>query len=56
MWDRIAASGLLIVGAVILFVLFTAALFIMERRDQQKSKQKTQPLRVVRMENTKRAA
>ncbi len=56
MWDRIAASGLLIVGAVILFVLFTAALFIMERKDQRKSKQKTQPLRVVRMENTKRAA
>lgn len=56
MWDRIAASGLLIVGAVILFALFTAALFIMEYKDQKKSKAKAQPLRVVRMENTKRAA
>ena len=56
MWDRIAASGLLIVGAVILFILFTTALFIMERKEQKKSKPKTQPLRVVRMENTKKAA
>ncbi len=56
MWDRIAASGWLIVGAVILFILFTAALFIMERKEQKKSKAKAQPLRAIRMENTKRAA
>ncbi len=56
MWDRIAASGWLIAGAVILFILFTAILFIMERKERKTSKRKTQPLRVVRIENSKRAA
>jgi len=54
MWDRIAVSGGLIIGAIVLFAVFTAALFILERRE--KNKRKSQPLRVVRIENTKKAA
>ncbi len=54
MLDRIAASGWLIVGAIVLFAVFTAALFILERKDEKKAK--VQPLRIVRAQNSKRAA
>lgn len=56
MWERIAVSSALIIGAVVLFAMFVAALVIMERKEERKNKRKAQPLRVVRMENTKRAA
>ena len=32
MWDRIAISGALTIGAIVLFIIFTAALIILERR------------------------
>lgn len=54
MWERIAASGMLVIGAVVLFAVFTAALFILERKTEKKSK--AQPLRVVREQESKRAA
>lgn len=54
MWERISASAILIVGAVVLFAVFTAALFILERKEDKKSK--AQPLRVVRAQESKRAA
>ncbi len=56
MLDRIAASGWLIVGAIVLFAVFTAALFILERKEEKKSSRKVQPLRIVRAQNSKRAA
>ena len=44
MWNRIAASSVLMIGAVILFIIFTAALFIMEKRSENPSKRRrTQP-------------
>ena len=33
MWERIAVSSILMIGAVILFVLFTAALFVIEKKN-----------------------
>jgi len=56
MWERIVISGGLIIGAIILFIAFTAALFILERREIKKNKRKAQPVRVVHMQNSKRAA
>ncbi|MDD5018526.1 MAG: hypothetical protein PHO15_10565 [Eubacteriales bacterium] len=37
MWERIMDSGALIVGAVILFVVFTAILFVIEKKDEKKA-------------------
>ena len=56
MWERIAASGILIIGAIVLFAVFTAALFILERKEIKRYKRKAQPVRLVHIENTKRAA
>lgn len=56
MWERIIFSGALIIGAIVLFAVFTAALFILERKETKRNKRKAQPVRVVHMENTKRAA
>lgn len=55
MWERIAVSSVLIIGAVVLFAVFTAALFIMER-DKKTKRKIRQPVRIVRTQNTKRAA
>ena len=56
MWERIATSGILIIGAIVLFAVFTAALFILERKEIKRNKRKAQPVRIVHIENTKRAA
>jgi hypothetical protein len=56
MWERIMISGGLIIGAIILFIAFTAALFILERREMKRNKRKAQIARIVHMQNSKRAA
>jgi hypothetical protein len=56
MWERIMMSGGLIIGAIVLFIAFTAALFILERRETKRNKRKAQPVRVVHMDSSKRAA
>lgn len=56
MWERIAASGILIIGAIVLFAVFTGALFILERKEIKRYKRKARPVRLVHIENTKRAA
>jgi hypothetical protein len=37
MWERIVLSGVLTAGAIVLFVLFTAALIIYEKRSENRS-------------------
>lgn len=56
MWERMVISSGLIIGAIILFIAFTAALFILERREAKKNKRKTQSVRVSCIQNSKRAA
>ena len=52
MWERIAASGALVIGAFVLFALFVGALFLLER----KPKKPAVRLRMIRCEKTDRAA
>ncbi len=56
MWERIAASSLLLAGAFVLFAVFTAALFLLERKDVKTRKRKTPSLCVAAARNDKRAA
>lgn len=57
MWERIAVSGVLVAGAIALFLVLTALLFFLERSEKE-SKQKKQPqaLRVIRYEKKNKAA
>ncbi len=56
MWERIAASGMLIVGAFVLFAVFTAALFLLERKDEKKADSKASAFRTASVSSTKKAA
>ena len=58
MWERISESGLLIAGAIILFLAMTVILFLLERREEKREKKvlRPQPLRVYRDIRTDRAA
>ncbi len=56
MWERILISSGLIIGAIVLFAGFTAALFVLERRETKKIKRTVQPVRTIRLQNSKRAA
>lgn len=59
MWDAILQSGRLIIGVLVMFTVFMAALFIMERggRRRRPGRRQARPaLRVVRCEKQDRAA
>jgi hypothetical protein len=51
MWERMMDAGLLVAGAVALFVVFTAILFVYERREEKKPIRRRPPLRVLRCDN-----
>lgn len=59
MWEALWQSGRLVIGVLLAFALFMAALFVMERGAQQKRADKRRPrpaLRVVRCEKQDKAA
>lgn len=57
MWERLWDASLLIAGAIVMFSVFTAVLFIYEYREDKKKRPVRRPqLRVIRCEKTRRAA
>lgn len=57
MWERIAVSGVLVAGAIALFLVLTALLFFLERNEkEEKQKKQPQALRVIRYEKKGKAA
>lgn len=48
MWERVAASAIVLAGAIVLFGVFTAILLIIERREIKKQPVR---LRVIRCQN-----
>lgn len=57
MWERIAISGVLVAGAIALFLALTALLFFLERNEKEgKQKKRPQSLRVIRYEKKGKAA
>lgn len=56
MWERIAASSVLVAGAIVLFLVFTALLFLLERKDRLAQKKQPPTLRVIRYEKKDKAA
>ncbi len=43
MWEKIILSGALVAGAIVLFVLFTAALIIYEKRSENQNAKRPVP-------------
>jgi hypothetical protein len=57
MWERLWDASLLTAGAIVMFSVFTAILFIYEHREGKKKRSARRPqLRVIRCEKTNRAA
>ena len=57
MWERLWDASLLAAGAIVMFSVFTAVLFIYEYREGKKKRPVRRPqLRVIRCEKTNRAA
>lgn len=57
MWESLWEAGLLTAGAIVMFTIFTAVLFIYEYREAKKKRPACRPqLRVIRCEKTNRAA
>jgi len=57
MWEGLWKASLLTAGAIAMFLVFTAILFIYEYREAKKKRPVRRPqLRVVRCEKTNRAA
>jgi hypothetical protein len=57
MWEGMMGASLLTAGAIVLFAVFTAILFVYERREEKKKPPVRRPqLRVIRCEKTDRAA
>ena len=57
MWERLWDASLLAAGAIVMFSVFTAVLFIYEYREGKKKRPVRRPqLRVIRCDKTNRAA
>lgn len=62
MWEAIMQSGKLIIGVLVMFAIFMAALVIMERGGRQRRSRRRQPrpelrvMRAVRCEKQDKAA
>ena len=51
MWDKVAASAIVLIGAFVLFAIFTAALLILERKESKKPPVRLRVIRAHREDN-----